>query len=227
MSQSAPPEREALGTKIEIKNLNSFRAVERAMQFEIERQSDTLNDGGTLVQETRLWDEHREETRSMRSKESAHDYRYFPDPDLLPLVIPDELDRRDPRRVTGTTRSAQATLCSPNMACQSYDAELLTSRKDVADYFRYRGKNSQQSKSAEQLDRRRSISRAEGAQARRPALHPQVGRSPAQQLAEMVRLIDQGKISGKIAKSVFEALLDVAKRRSKSSVKRVWNKCRT
>ena len=78
-----------MGTKIEIKNLNSFRAVESALEFEIERQIDTLSDGGKLIQETRLWDEHREETRSMRSKESAHDYRYFPDPDLLPLVIDD------------------------------------------------------------------------------------------------------------------------------------------
>ena len=76
-----------MGTKIEIKNLNSFKAVESALDFEIERQIETLTDGGKLVQETRLWDEHREETRSMRSKESAHDYRYFPDPDLLPLVI--------------------------------------------------------------------------------------------------------------------------------------------
>ena len=84
-----PEGTETLGTKIEIKNLNSFRAVESALEFEIARQIETLSDGGKLVQETRLWDEHREETRSMRSKESAHDYRYFPDPDLLPLVIDD------------------------------------------------------------------------------------------------------------------------------------------
>ncbi len=79
-----------MGTKIEIKNLNSFKAVEKRHKFEIERQIDTLSTGGKLFQETRLWDENREETRSMRSKESAHDYRYFPDPDLLPLVIDDE-----------------------------------------------------------------------------------------------------------------------------------------
>src|SRR5262244_2540411 len=78
---------QALGTKVEIKNLNSFKAVEKALQYEIKRQSETLSDGGILIQETRLWDENREATRSMRSKESAHDYRYFPDPDLLPLVI--------------------------------------------------------------------------------------------------------------------------------------------
>src|SRR5262252_854880 len=78
---------QALGTKIEIKNLNSFKAIEKALEYEIKRQSETLSAGGTLIQETRLWDENRQVTRSMRSKESAHDYRYFPDPDLLPLVI--------------------------------------------------------------------------------------------------------------------------------------------
>ena len=89
-----PQGSEALGTKVEIKNLNSFKAVEKAIEFEIERQNDTLADGGGLVQETRLWDEHREETRSMRSKESAHDYRYFPDPDLLPVATNDRLPYR-------------------------------------------------------------------------------------------------------------------------------------
>src|SRR5207249_1826103 len=77
----------ALGTKVEIKNRNSFRAVEKAIAYEIERQSDALARGERLVQETRLWDAEREETRPMRSKEHAHDYRYFPEPDLLPLVV--------------------------------------------------------------------------------------------------------------------------------------------
>jgi aspartyl-tRNA(Asn)/glutamyl-tRNA(Gln) amidotransferase subunit B len=85
-----PAGTETLGIKIEIKNLNSFKAVEKAIGFEIDRQSDALADGNKLIQETRLWDEHREETRAMRSKESAHVYRYFPDPDLLPLMIDDQ-----------------------------------------------------------------------------------------------------------------------------------------
>src|SRR4030095_9072846 len=78
-----------LGTKVEIKNMNSFRAVERAIAYELERHVRVLEEGGTLVQETRLWDPDREETRRMRSKEWAHDYRYFPDPDLPPLVLTD------------------------------------------------------------------------------------------------------------------------------------------
>ena len=77
----------ALGTKVELKNLNSFKAVEKAIEYEIRRHTETLSDGGRLIQETRLWDPDREETRSMRTKEFAHDYRYFPDPDLLPVVI--------------------------------------------------------------------------------------------------------------------------------------------
>ncbi|HXQ24627.1 MAG TPA: Asp-tRNA(Asn)/Glu-tRNA(Gln) amidotransferase subunit GatB, partial [Candidatus Acidoferrales bacterium] len=78
-----------LGTKVEIKNMNSFRNVERAIEYELKRQADVLNDGGRLVQETRLWDPDREITRPMRSKEFAHDYRYFPEPDLLPLIVSD------------------------------------------------------------------------------------------------------------------------------------------
>ena len=124
----------ALGTKVEIKNMNSFRAVEKAIAYEIERQSDALARGERLVQETRLWDAEREETRSMRSKEHADDYRYFPEPDLLPLVVErawvDEVratlpELPSPRR----ERFAREHQLSP------YDADVLTQRKDVADYF--------------------------------------------------------------------------------------------
>ena len=124
----------ALGTKVEVKNMNSFRAVEKAIAFEIDRQSEALRTGEKLRQETRLWDADREETRPMRSKEQAHDYRYFPEPDLLPLVVPEawieevrgampELPAR--RR----DRYVRAYGLSP------YDADVLTQRKDVADYF--------------------------------------------------------------------------------------------
>ena len=124
----------ALGTKVEIKNMNSFRAVEKAIAYEIERQSDALARGERLVQETRLWDAEREETRSMRSKEHAHDYRYFPEPDLLPLVVErgwvDEIratlpELPGPRR----ERFVRDHQLSP------YDADVLTQRKDLADYF--------------------------------------------------------------------------------------------
>jgi aspartyl-tRNA(Asn)/glutamyl-tRNA(Gln) amidotransferase subunit B len=122
------------GTKVEVKNMNSFRAVESAIAFEIERQSAALERDERLVQETRLWDPDREETRTMRTKEHAHDYRYFPEPDLLPLVVePSWVDR-----VRGALpelpaarreRFVRAHQLSP------YDADVLTQRKDVADYF--------------------------------------------------------------------------------------------
>jgi aspartyl-tRNA(Asn)/glutamyl-tRNA(Gln) amidotransferase subunit B len=124
----------ALGTKVEVKNMNSFRAVERAIAFEIARQSEALRSGEKLRQETRLWDADREETRPMRSKEQAHDYRYFPEPDLLPLVVPqawvDEVRRSLPELpARRRDRYVRAYGLSP------YDADVLTQRKDLADYF--------------------------------------------------------------------------------------------
>ena len=97
----------ALGTKVELKNLNSFKGVEKAIEFEIRRQIEALSDGGRLIQETRLWDPDREETRAMRTKEFAHDYRYFPEPDLPPITLDaayvDEIRARMPElRASGT-----------------------------------------------------------------------------------------------------------------------------
>jgi aspartyl-tRNA(Asn)/glutamyl-tRNA(Gln) amidotransferase subunit B len=123
-----------LGTKVEIKNMNSFRAVEKAIAYEIARQTEVLADGGSLVQETRLWDAEREETRSMRSKEHAHDYRYFPEPDLLPLVVaPAWVDRVRARlpELPGARRERFVR----DHGLSPYDADVLTQRKDVADYF--------------------------------------------------------------------------------------------
>ncbi len=123
-----------LGTKVEIKNMNSFRNVERAIEHELGRQARALATGERLVQETRLWDTEREETRSMRSKESAHDYRYFPEPDLLPLAVEQPW--------VDDVRSAMPELPGPRrrrfereFALSAYDADVLTQRKDVADYF--------------------------------------------------------------------------------------------
>ena len=123
-----------LGTKVDIKNINSFMAVEKAIAFEIARQSDAVKHGEKLVQETRLWDADREETRSMRSKEHAHDYRYFPEPDLLPLKVDtawvDEVRASLPE-LPGPRRERFAR----EYQLSTYDADVLTQRKDVADYF--------------------------------------------------------------------------------------------
>jgi aspartyl-tRNA(Asn)/glutamyl-tRNA(Gln) amidotransferase subunit B len=122
------------GTKVEIKNMNSFRAVEKAIVYEIARQEQALVDREPIVQETRHWDADREETRSMRSKESAHDYRYFPDPDLLALVLPegwvDEIRASTPEAPAERRARFERVL-----GLSAYDADVLTQRKDVADYF--------------------------------------------------------------------------------------------
>jgi aspartyl-tRNA(Asn)/glutamyl-tRNA(Gln) amidotransferase subunit B len=204
-----PARSETLGTKIEIKNLNSFKAVEKALEYEIERQIDTLSEGGRLVQETRLWDENREETRSMRSKEAAHDYRYFPDPDLLPLVIDDAWIAKIRASLPELPAARKARFIS-DYRLPAYDAELLTSRKDVADYFESAVKTYTNPKALSNwivgdlfrvLKERKLDEQINILTWPIPALH----------LAEMVQLIDRGQISGKIGKTVFEALLDSGK----------------
>jgi len=124
----------ALGTKVEIKNMNSFRNVERAVAWELQRQVRALQAGERLVQETRLWDPEREETRSMRSKEHAHDYRYFPEPDLLPLEVPQEwVD--EVRATLPELPGPRRRRFERDHGLSAYDADVLTQRKDVADYF--------------------------------------------------------------------------------------------
>ncbi|HVO94902.1 MAG TPA: Asp-tRNA(Asn)/Glu-tRNA(Gln) amidotransferase subunit GatB [Terriglobales bacterium] len=201
-----PAGSDTLGTKIEIKNLNSFKAVENAIEFEIHRQSETLADGGTLVQETRLWDEHRQETRSMRSKESAHDYRYFPDPDLLPLII-DEKWIEEIRTTLPELPSARKQRFITEYTLPTYDAELLTARKDIADYFEIALKAHANPKALSNWivgDLFRVLKERKLDEQLYIAAWP----IRAERLAELVQLIDAGKISGKIAKTVFEAMLD-------------------
>jgi aspartyl-tRNA(Asn)/glutamyl-tRNA(Gln) amidotransferase subunit B len=123
-----------LGTKVEIKNMNSFRAVEKAIAYEIARQSEAVQRGERLVQETRLWDPDREETRPMRSKEQAHDYRYFPEPDLLPLVV-EPAWVEEVRAGLPELPAARRARFTREHGLSPYDADVLTQRKDVADYF--------------------------------------------------------------------------------------------
>ena len=196
----------ALGTKAELKNLNSFKAVEKALEYEIHRHIETLSDGGTLVQETRLWDPDREVTRSMRTKEFAHDYRYFPDPDLLPLVIDDPWIEEVRASMPELPDARKARFMS-QYGLPAYDAELLTSRKDVADYFETAVASHSNPKSMSNWvigDLFRVLKE------RKLDEQLYVSSWPVQpgQLGELVRLIDEGKISGKIAKTVFNAMLD-------------------
>jgi aspartyl-tRNA(Asn)/glutamyl-tRNA(Gln) amidotransferase subunit B len=194
-----------LGTKVEIKNMNSFRAVERAVEYELKRQADVLDEGGRLLQETRLWDPDREVTRAMRSKEHAHDYRYFPEPDLLPLVVDrgwlDHLRQGLPE----LPRARRDRFVSA-YGLPEYDAEVLTARRDLADYFEAAVAAHRNPKSIAnwvmgdmlRLVRERKLD---------DALVIQAWPVRAEALAALVALIDDGTISGKIAKTVFEEMV--------------------
>ncbi len=129
-----PRGQEELGTRTELKNINSFRFVERAMEYEIERQIDILEDGGSITQETRLYDSDKHETRSMRSKEEAHDYRYFPDPDLPPMVLEDSfLD--EVRATLPELPTAKKERFQSEFGLSLDDAQMLTADRETADFF--------------------------------------------------------------------------------------------
>jgi aspartyl-tRNA(Asn)/glutamyl-tRNA(Gln) amidotransferase subunit B len=189
-----------LGTRAELKNLNSFRFVEKAIEYEIERQKDVLLEGGTIVQETRLYDAARNRTFSMRSKEEAHDYRYFPDPDLLPLVIEEDWIERV-RRSLPELPDARRLRFVQQYDLPSYDAGVLTADRDLADYFEA---------CLERFPRPKPVSNwimgpllgrlnAEGVGIDRSPIPPAA-------LAELLGLIEEGGISGKIAKTVFDEM---------------------
>ncbi len=195
-----------LGVKTELKNMNSFKAVEKALEYEIHRQIETLSEGGKLTQETRLWDTDHEVTRSMRSKEYAHDYRYFPDPDLLPLVIEEKWIGEIKANLPELPEARRERFVS-QYALPLYDAELLTSRRDVADYFEAAAKIHSNPKAISNWvmgELFRVIKE------RKLDVDLCITTWPVtpQHLAEMVRMIDGGKISGKMAKTLFEEMLE-------------------
>ena len=129
-----PRGQEEFGTRTELKNINSFRFVEQAINIEIERQIDILEDGGKITQETRLFDPDKNETRSMRSKEEANDYRYFPDPDLLPVQIEADLIEKI-RSELPELPNAKKQRFIDQFKLSDYDSGVLTAQKEIADYF--------------------------------------------------------------------------------------------
>ena len=193
------------GTKVEVKNLNSFRAVEKAIQYEIQRQSETLESGGRLMQETRLWDADRELTRSMRSKELAHDYRYFPDPDLLPLIVNrDWID--EVRAVLPELPAERRERLMREYSLPAYDAEVLTTRKDVADYYEAAVRACPSDPKAISNWVMDSVLRVIKDEKLDTGLKITTWPCAPEHLGALVRLIDEGKISGKIAKTVFDEM---------------------
>jgi aspartyl-tRNA(Asn)/glutamyl-tRNA(Gln) amidotransferase subunit B len=196
-----PKGQEAFGTRAEIKNINSFRFVERAINYEIERQIDVLEGGGEVVQETRLYDADKNETRSMRSKEEANDYRYFPDPDLLPL----ELDQAFIDAVAETLPElpdAKRDRFMQEFELSRYDAGVLTASREMAEYFEKtvvaaggEGKLSANWVMGELS----GLLNKEGKDITESPVGPGL-------LGGMLQRITDGTISGKIAKQVFEAM---------------------
>ncbi len=200
-----PPGSHGFGTKTEIKNMNSFKALQRALHYEVERQIGILEEGGRIVQETRTWDEARGVTLSMRSKEQAHDYRYFPDPDLVPLVIDREWVEKIRASLPELPDQRKARYVK-EYGIPEYDASVITATKEMADYFEQCLACYSNAKAVSNWvmgDLLRLLN-ARDMDITRCRVSPS-------RLAGMLRLIDGGTISGKIAKTVFEEMFETGR----------------
>ena len=189
------------GTRAEIKNLNSFRFVERAINYEVTRQIDVLEGGGKVVQETRLYDPDKGETRSMRSKEEANDYRYFPDPDLLPVVL-DAAFIESVRATLPELPDPKAARFTSQYGLPVYDAGVLTASRELADYYEAVVR-------AAPADAKLAANWVMGelaAALNREGLEVGASRMTAERLAGLLKRICDQTISGKLAKEVFEAM---------------------
>ena len=192
-----PRGQEKFGTKIEIKNLNSFRAVHRAIGHEIVRQAELLDSGASLRQEPRGWNDDNGETYLMRTKEDAHDYRYFPEPDLMPVTF-SKTDIDELRKHLPELPAAMRARFVNNFSLTPYDAEVLTQDRELAAYFNAAASSSSNPKLTANWiisELLRELSAANTPVSQCPI-------SPAR-LASMVNMIDKGQINGKIAKTVF------------------------
>jgi aspartyl-tRNA(Asn)/glutamyl-tRNA(Gln) amidotransferase subunit B len=193
------------GTKAEIKNMNSFRAVQKALEYEAMRQEEVLEDGGRIKQETRTWDESKGVSLSMRSKEQAHDYRYLPEPDLVPL----EISRSQVEEIRGTLPElpdARQKRLMEQDGLSAYDAEVITASKAVADYYDAVKQLVNDPKAIANWimgDMMKLLNSRDLSIAESPV-------TPAH-LAEMLQLLNKGTISGKIAKIVFEEMFESGK----------------
>ncbi len=195
-----PKGQQEFGTRTELKNINSFRFVERAINIEVERQIDVLESGGSVVQETRLYDADRDETRSMRSKEEANDYRYFPDPDLLPVEVTEEHIEKI-RATLPELPDAKKARFMQSFSLKAEDAAKLVTTREVAEYF--------ESVADQSGDARLAANWVMGElSAYLNKQEMDISDSPvsADMLALLLKRVTDNTISGKIAKQVFEAL---------------------
>ena len=200
-----PKGTEKFGTKTELKNLNSFRAVYRGLDYEIERQSRVLEEGGKIVQDTRRWDDVRGVTASMRSKEFEQEYRYFPDPDLVPMHFAREFVEEQ-RRALPELPEAKKERFIRDYGLPPYDAEILTNTRAFADFCEETVKAFNEPKTVSNWmmgDFTRMLNAA-GIEVTESKVKPA-------DLASMLKMISEGAISGKIAKSVFEEMFETGK----------------
>ncbi|MBN3525386.1 Asp-tRNA(Asn)/Glu-tRNA(Gln) amidotransferase subunit GatB [Paenibacillus apiarius] len=200
-----PHGQKELGTKAELKNMNSFRGVQRGLEYEEERQADILDDGGAVVQETRRWDEAQGRTLSMRSKEEAHDYRYFPDPDLVTLHIDDEWKERV-RASIPELPDARKARYTAEYGLSGYDAEGITSSKKLADLFEESLQYTKDAKAVANWIMGDLLGYLNG-----NGIEIDAVKLSGQGLGEMIGLIEKGTISSKIAKTVFKEMLESGK----------------
>jgi len=194
-----------LGTKTEVKNVNSFRYLQKAIEFEIGRHIDVLEHGGRIVQETRLFDAAQGKTYSMRSKEEAHDYRYFPEPDLPPLTV--ETERQEALRAAlPELPEARSVRFQQQYGLPAYDAELLTQTRELAEYFEATAKASGNPKAASNW----VMGEVLRTMKERGIPVEQVPLSPSA-LGDLIRIVEKGTISSTVAKDVFAKMYDTGR----------------
>ncbi len=200
-----PVGQEKLGTKAELKNMNSFKFIKDAINFEVARQTDLIESGGAVIQETRLFDPASGVTRPMRTKEEAHDYRYFPEPDLLPLLIPDEMVEKLRTELPELPQAKRDRFIT-DYKLPAYDAGVLTASQDLAAYYE---------DSVKLFDDPKTVSNWIMGELLRLLKESSKDLSDSlvtpEKLAELLALIKDGKISGKIAKEVFEEIFTSGK----------------
>lgn len=196
---------EKFGTRVEIKNINSFRFVEKAVEYEVDRQIDALERGEIIVQETRLWDPDKNRTFTMRSKEDAEDYRYFPDPDLLPIVVSPSLIEKYRSELPELPLARQKRFQDQHGLPEA-DAIVLTTEKSLADYYEETAGICGNFKSSANWIMTEVLRELKND-------NKNIIDCPIKpiQLAEMIILIDSGKISGKIAKTIFQEMWQTSK----------------
>ncbi len=192
----------SFGVKTELKNMNSFRNVQRALQYEIDRQTDLLESGETIVQETRLFDPSSGTTSSMRSKEQAHDYRYFPDPDLLPLRVTSDLVEQIRSELPELPRQKRDRFVQ-QYELPRYDADVLTSSRRLADFFENTVALHPQAKTVSNWIMTELLRLMKAANEDNPSARISPG-----MLAELLQLMDKGVVSGKMAKTIFEDMYE-------------------